>query len=80
MASQWTRKELIELARQDGLYVSTWSPGDGVTRYRFSLDDRDYFACRPVYTALGLAEGVTFWRGYLVGLGNAIEDAVEMLS
>ena len=68
MASQWTRKELIEQARGVGLYVTTWSPGDGVTRYRFAHEDGDYFAVRALYTALGLTEAVTFWRGYRAGL------------
>jgi hypothetical protein len=28
-------EELRQTAKERGLYVSTWSPGDGVTRYRF---------------------------------------------
>lgn len=62
-----TRTQLEYAARDVGLTVSTWSPGDGMTRYRFSDDGQDYFACQPLYTALGIAEAVTWFRGYASG-------------
>ena len=50
-----TRLETINaMLRPYGLRCYTWSPGDGVTRYRFSRElDSDYFACRVVVTVLG---------------------------
>ena len=60
--------ELEDKARRAGLYVYTYSPGDGVTRYRFSREaGSDYFACRSVYTALGLAEAHCFANGAVIG-------------
>lgn len=50
-----------------GYSVSTWSPGDGVTRYRFFKNApraQDYFGPHePIYTALGLKEASAFARG-----------------
>lgn len=65
-----TRLAELEIhAEAAGLIVRTWSPGDGVTRYRF-FEDRpgrerqDYFGPENgIYTALGLAEAWTFVRG-----------------
>ena len=62
-----TPTQLATAARSVGLHVTTWSPSDGATRYRFSHDDTDYFACEPLFTALGLGEAVTYWRGYQEG-------------
>lgn len=43
--------------RTYGLQCYSYSPGDGVTRYRFSRDlDSDYFACRAVVTVLGYGQ------------------------
>lgn len=49
------------------LYVATYSPGDGVTRYRF-IKSRggkpvSYFSQDGVYTAPGIKEAETFVRG-----------------
>lgn len=35
------RKDLDYIAATVGLYVRTWSPGDGATRYRFIARDVD---------------------------------------
>ncbi len=67
MATELTPNELKVFTSELGLTVSTYSPGDGMTRYRFSTDGLDYFACRPIYTAYGLKEAVTFFRGYAAG-------------
>lgn len=60
-------EELQEAAHVRGYFVRTWSPGDGVTRYRFFDGKRDkeegqsYFGpANGVYTALGLKEAYTF--------------------
>jgi len=52
----------------DGFGVDDYSPGDGVTRYRFF--DREpfgYFAGRGIYTALGIKEAQTFTAGVRFG-------------
>lgn len=69
MARKPTRMEALEAeARRVGLFVDSYSPGDGVTRYRFiTRSDRDYFSAsgsERVYTALGLKEAYTFLAGY----------------
>jgi len=50
-----------------GYAVRTWSPGDGVTRYRFFKDappNQSYFGpANGIYTALGYKEAVTFASG-----------------
>ena len=63
--------ELKNTALQFGVYVDTWSPGDGVTRYRFSRDGHGYFACKPLYTALGLKEAELYIRAYGQGFWGA---------
>ena len=61
-------EELRSRAEKLGLHVDTWSPGDGVTRYRFFADGpRDYFEADGVYTALGHKEVKVFLRGVEVG-------------
>lgn len=52
-----------------GLYVYTYSPGDGVTRYRFSLDeDSDYCGCNGLRTVLGYERAEIFADGFGCGL------------
>lgn len=66
-----TRLEsLQESAREAGYYVGTWSPGDGVTRYRFfrladiKPDEQSYFGpANGVFTALGLKQARTWLSG-----------------
>jgi len=67
MASlDWTRSQLGEVAEDNGLYVDTYSPGDGMTRYRFFKNPgNDYFGPENgIYTALGLAEARVFVRAW----------------
>lgn len=70
------RAELEAAARGVGLYVATWSPGDGVTRYRFfTRAGNSYFGPdNGIYTALGLKEAWTFVRGFAArkGLPNPL--------
>lgn len=48
--------------------VDTYSPGDGVTRYRFfDVPNGRYFADRGSFTALGYKEAVTYARGLADG-------------
>ena len=50
------------------LYVGTYSPGDGLTRYRFFRSRGgkpiSYFSQDGVYTALGIKEAETWLSGY----------------
>ena len=67
-----TRLQELEVeARRAGFLVRTYSPGDGVTRYRFfRIDDtpdgvhQDYFGpASGIYTALGVKEARAFLAG-----------------
>ena len=60
------RKDLQSKCNQLKLHVATWSPGDGVTRYRFFKNPgNDYFGPENgIYTALGLKEANVFLAGY----------------
>lgn len=49
------------------LYFSSYSPGDGVTRYRFFTEPTNYFAGKGIYTALGITDALTFVEGYRQG-------------
>jgi len=64
-----TRMQELREFLPPGLYVDEWSPGDGVTRYRFAEENEGgYFgAGRVRYTALGYAEAATFARGAQAG-------------
>lgn len=67
MASlDWTRSQLSEVAEDNGLHIRTYSPGDGITRYRFFTNpENGYFGPdNGIYTALGLAEARTFVRAW----------------
>jgi hypothetical protein len=59
-------QELQELL-PDGFKVCTWSPGDGVTRYRFFREppaNQSYFGpANGIFTALGLKEAMAYARG-----------------
>lgn len=61
------RDELVADAERAGLCVRTYSPGDGVTRYRFFEGNdpkQSYFGpADGIYTALGLKEAETFVAG-----------------
>jgi len=65
-----TRKDILRRAEYLGLHVTTYSPGDGVTRYRFSREDLDYFALggNNSFTALGVKEADAMLDAYLYGI------------
>lgn len=71
------RKKLLRMCREAGMHCATYSPGDGVTRYRFgpadpgSLADGspDYFAMSAWYTCLGWKEASAYIRGFLAARG-----------
>ena len=69
--SDWTRKELSATAAHYGLVVSTYSPGDGLARYRFAPlgggeRQDDYFAAAHGYTVLGLRDACIFLHGVIM--------------
>ena len=64
--------ELQEALQWLGFHVGTWSPGDGMTRYRFFTTPSDYFGpADGIYTALGFKEAETFARGLAQGFEMA---------
>jgi hypothetical protein len=66
MAKKKTRfEELQDYAKGVGLHVATWSPGDGVTRYRFfEKAGNTYFGPdNGIYTALGLKDAWNYLYG-----------------
>ena len=63
-----TRLEELRESLPAGFGVDDYSPGDGVTRYRFfDREPFDYFGGRGIYTALGLKEANTFAAGVCAG-------------
>jgi hypothetical protein len=71
--------ELRYNASRVGLFIDSYSPGDGVTRYRFFLQPTDYFAGDGIYTALGKKEAETFVNGFIQGtlFGKNVTDVKE---
>jgi hypothetical protein len=66
-AKRKTQLDELREALPRGYSISTWSPGDGVTRYRFFDDGtRSYFGGNGIYTALGFKQAAIF----ALGLGN----------
>lgn len=59
-----------DLAKAAGLYVTTWRPGDGMTRYKFFTHPASYDEGDGVGRAVGRKEAVAFLRGYLASHGR----------
>ncbi len=89
MAKRTTKREHLEaICAGVGFYFATYSPGDGVTRYRFYPDTardedgakQDYFSGDGEWTALGYAEAEVYAvgrrRGYLTG-GTSIAQTMR---
>ena len=73
MAKKKTRlQELEEYARSSGLWVATYSPGDGTTRYRFfDKAGNSYFGPQSgIHTALGIKNAWNFAYAYAAGAGR----------
>ena len=66
-----TSKEVRKLAEAAGVHVDTWSPGDGITRYRFAFPvPGSYFAwrsCDVLATCLGARAALQFLHGVVAG-------------
>ncbi len=83
MIAAMKRSDMQERARMAGLTFETYSPGDGVTRYRFfRLSDgvTDYFAGDGVITVLGRADAALFIAGALEGYNLAMDSAARMMA
>lgn len=64
-----TQNDIRKTAARLGLYVETWSPGDGKTRYRFFHEQpSSYFGPSSCFTCLGEREADMFLTGYAHGL------------
>lgn len=66
MTKKPTRLEELQTACEPiPLWITTWSPGDGQTRYRFfNIPGNSYFGPKNgIYTALGYKEALTYARG-----------------
>lgn len=64
------RQYLRGLVNYCGLTCRTYSPGDGITRYRFFAQDdpSDYFGpSTGLGTALGISEAIAWLEGYRAG-------------
>ena len=74
---------LHDRAHELGLCIGRWSPGDGVTRYRFfaSKDHShlDYFSGDGMFTALGIKEATIFLRGIARGRVLGLTEAEQMV-
>lgn len=78
MASNTVYSEAARL----GVYVATWNPGDGATRYRFFENGvrvnftgeliADYNQGLELFTALGRKHALTWLRGYSAGRSRAM--------
>jgi hypothetical protein len=70
------------------LYIATWSPGDGVTRYRFFTKPNtprgaDYNAGGQIHTVLGYKNAELFVEAFTAGYvahesGVTLADFAEM--
>jgi len=68
------RKEFLEwckVALLNGFRMETYSPGDGVTRYRIVKGEGGYFGGQAICTAIGLKEAKmmadAFREGFFAG-------------
>lgn len=67
MSKRISRVDTLRMnARHQGLSVAVWSPGDGVSRYRFfkGVKPRSYYSGDGIFTALGISEAQVFLTGY----------------
>ena len=79
MANKRSRlTDLRDLAARHGLYIYTYSPGDGITRYRMSNSSHsNYFACHALHTALGFSQAQLYVTGFIDGYWNGHVDQGE---
>jgi hypothetical protein len=67
LRAKLSRIDRLRLELPEGYSVKTWSPGDGVTRYRFfrnAPQGQTYFGPdNGIFTALGIKEAETYAAG-----------------
>lgn len=70
--------DVREAAKRAGVYVGTWAPGDGATRYAFFADGTvtaagewvaDFHSGHELYSALGRKDALTWLAGFKAGKG-----------
>lgn len=60
-----TKKQIVRLAETLGLDTFTYSPGDGVTRYKFApRGSQECYWSGSGYIVLGAKDAELFLRGY----------------
>lgn len=65
-----TSQDVQMLTAAVNVYVDTWSPGDGITRYRFASVPGDYFewsSYDTLATCLGARAALQFLHGVVAG-------------
>lgn len=76
--SKRVSSEVIRAANYVGLHVSTWSPGDGHTRYRFHVESgMDYNSGNEIGRALGKKEALAFVSAFRKGREVGLKLASE---
>lgn len=71
-------KKQIEEILPMGFYVDDYSPGDGVTRYRFFRKPSRYHGPESgIYTALGRKEALVFAQGVTLGFNDGWNRALH---
>lgn len=68
--------ELKQACEEVNLWIACWSPGDGVTRYRFFEEPGNtYFGpASGIHTALGWAQANLFLTGFAQGYHHAKQE------
>jgi hypothetical protein len=74
-----TEKEVQQEATRLGVPLSTYSPGDGITRYRFGGESNEYFASSAWTTVLGARDALTWLAGYGHAASRAREQSQRRL-
>jgi hypothetical protein len=90
MSIKESREEIEYLCLATGIKLATYSPGDGITRYRFykpvlidgipTRTAEDYFGIpdsRKIYTALGLKEAHVWSRGFRSGFFTGYDHCCD---
>lgn len=73
-----SRSERLSRYLEDtGIGVREWSPGDGVTRYRFVWAGQSYFETDGLVTVLGYGNAQRVARGILIGYDVATDALQE---
>ena len=73
------RQHLESICGHAGLFIHTWSPGDGITRYRFFTEPgQSYYGPKDgIYTALGIKEACNFAMAYKMGKQSQMIDTAS---